>query len=231
MTLNWILCFFSLFAPIYGCAQDSLPSPYTEVELLPFDPEYEGEYGHAKVFSKLFSRNKVEVVIEVGSWLGKSTRYLATKVPENGKVYAVDHWLGSEEHQPGERNYTPLIYHLYQQFLSNVIHEGLTHKIIPVRMSSLEGAKYLSDIKPDLIYIDASHTTENVLADLRAWYPYVKNRGVLCGDDWTWPPVAAAVKQFAQEENLVLEVPSHNFWHLMEPSRQSATSVLHYRNY
>ncbi len=84
-------------------------------------------------------------------------------------------------------------------------------------MSSLEAAKYLVDVKPDLVYIDASHQKEDVLDDLRAWYPYVKGHGILCGDDWTCKEVEDAVRIFAKEQNLTIISPSHNFYQLIEP--------------
>jgi hypothetical protein len=78
-------------------------------------------------------------------------------------------------------------------------------------MTSLEAAKYLKLIKPDLVYIDAEHTTEAVMKDLRAWYPFVQENGVLCGDDWSWHTVREAVEQFASDENLQIE-SVQNFW-------------------
>ncbi len=58
----------------------------------------------------------------------------------------------------------------YWQFLTNCKNLKLTNKIIPIRMTSLEAAKFLS-IKPDLIYIDASHEEVDVYNDIMAWYP------------------------------------------------------------
>ena len=124
----------------------------------------------------------------------------------------MDHWLGSEEHQPtaysGNYCHTPPE-KLYQQFLSNVIHEGLQDKIIPVRKESTEAARYLSEVPVDLVYIDASHDTESVYKDLTAWYPLVKDHGILCGDDWHHPPIVKAVTRFAQENNLEIVVESN----------------------
>jgi hypothetical protein len=49
----------------------------------------------------------------------------------------------------------------------------------------------------DLVYIDASHVEENVLADLEAWYPKVRPGGLLCGHDWnTYEGVNRAVHIF-----------------------------------
>lgn len=207
----WILLFAVVSA--FGEVRSNLPSPYNTVDILPFDPQ--GWYSNQHGIQYLIHKHEVKTVIEVGSWLGASTRHIAELLPEGGKVYAVDHWLGSIEHQEGGSSYSPHLPHLYEQFLSNVIHTNLTHKIIPVRMDSLRASAYLSGVKPDLVYIDAGHDTESVYADLQAWFPFVKGHGILCGDDWFWETVRIAVRAFAEEQNLEIFY-FNNFWRVKE---------------
>ena len=194
--------------------QTQMPEPYTSIRVLPFDSH--GWYSNQKPIKKLIKGRKIQTVVEVGSWLGSSTRHIASLLPKKGKVYAVDHWLGSTEHQGGQSAWNPALPHLYQQFLSNVIHQNLTDKIVPLRMSSLEAAQCLKEQTFDMVYLDASRDTESVYKDLRAWFPFVKGRGVLCGDDWTWTSVVAAVEKFAAEEHLEID-HNENFWQLIEP--------------
>jgi hypothetical protein len=154
-------------------------------------------------------------VIEVGCWFGLSTRHLATLLPPGGVVYAVDHWKGSSENQKGELAWTPKLPYLYEQFLSNVIHENLTERIIPVRMDSLEASRYLKDVRPDLIYIDASHDYVSVYADIAAWYPLIKERGFICGDDYLdgeGLTIKQAVDQFALDHGLTVRNVG-SFWY------------------
>lgn len=211
------LC-FAVCCPLilWGSLQENLSEPYKSVKLLPFNGQ--GWFLNATELEALIKTNQVKVVIEVGSWLGNSTRCIASAVPIGGKVYAVDHWLGSVENQPGEWAYVPVLPVLYEQFLSNVIHAELTDKIVPIRMSSKVAAQYLQSLNepivPDLIYLDASHDTQSVYEDLIAWYPYVRDHGTICGDDWIWPSVQAAVNTFSSEQGLKIEA-SGNFWYLM----------------
>jgi hypothetical protein len=196
--------------------QEHLPEPYNSVALLPFEPA--GFYTHPQPLVRLFKSMQPKVVIEVGCWFGQSTRHMASLLPEGGVIYAVDHWRGSTEHQPGHPYWTPKLPYLYEQFLSNVIHEGLTHKIIPVRMESLEASKFLSHLTPDLIYIDASHDYEAVYADIEAWFPLVKGHGILSGDDYAngeGLPVKRAVDQFAMENHLHVHT-NGVFWYYTE---------------
>jgi hypothetical protein len=191
-------------------SQANLPEPYRSAKLLPFNSE--GWYSNGEQIKSLFMEHQINVAIEVGCWLGLSTRNIATLLLPNGKLYAIDHWRGSIEHQ-----HLPILPTLYDQFLSNVIHAELTNVIIPMRMSSLEAALQIRSmgIVPDFIYIDASHDTESVLADLNAWFPFIKGHGILCGDDWTWESVRTAVEIFAEENQLTIEA-SDNFWRLVE---------------
>lgn len=207
-----ISCLFFTVSLI-GQPQQELPEPYNQVEILPFHSH--GFYSNAQPLETLIRIYNVKTIIEVGCWLGTSTRHMASLLPASGKVYAVDHWKGSEEHQPGHTYWLPILPLLYEQFLSNVIHAGLTDKIVPVRMDSLQAAKELSSIVPDLIYIDAGHDYESVYADLNAWYPLVQGHGILCGDDWGMPGVQSAVKQFAGERGLRIDA-SGFFWRLIE---------------
>lgn len=146
--------------------------------------------------SKIFS-----VVIEVGSWKGRSTRSWGDNTC--GKVYAVDHWNGTED----ERN----TYHVeakkmngdyvYFTFLSNnhdLIESG---KILPLRMSSANAAKFLIDkgIQADMIFIDGGHSYEEVKNDISLWLPLVKETGFIAGHDYYhefhWPGVKQAVTE------------------------------------
>lgn len=195
-----LLTLLSIF-PLSG----DLPEPYCLINDLPFDDH--GWFGNADPLTTLIETHHPRIVIEVGSWLGLSTRFLAEKIAADGKVYAIDTWKGSNEsvHQKD-----PRLDHLYQLFLSNVKHAGLTEKITPVRMESLEAAKALN-LKADLIYIDASHDTKSVYNDIIAWEKHLTAGGVLCGDDWSWGSVRTAVIRAAKELNYKTH-SSGNFW-------------------
>ncbi len=195
-------------------ASPSLPPPYDSVEILPENPF--GYYLNAHQIESLFHNYDIRTVIEVGSWMGGgSTRHFGNLLKaKGGTLYAVDTWLGSTTQQPGREHYQPILSKVYEQFLSNMIHWQLTETVIPIRKDSLLAAESLH-VEPDLIYIDGEHTTPAVYADLTAWYPFVEKHGILCGDDWSWGSVRAAVTQFAHEKGKKIWA-SGNFWCLTE---------------
>jgi len=186
---------------------------YDTIEIL--DPDYSHFYHEVnkECVEEIFTKNTISTVVEIGSWTGAgSTKHLAEllKMDNKGKLYAVDTWLGSIEHQEGQMLYSPVLKNLYQQFLSNIIHFDLTEFIIPCKMTSLEAAEKLN-VSPDLLYLDGDHSTESVYNDLKAWYPLMKENGIICGDDWGWESVNIAVKLFAKEYDLQIEARD-NFW-------------------
>jgi predicted O-methyltransferase YrrM len=64
----------------------------------------------------------------------------------------------------------------------------------PLRMTSLEAAAQYEDNSIDFLMLDGSHETEDVIADIKAFLPKMKDGGVMTGDDvWdgTGPLIAA----------------------------------------
>ena len=187
-------------------ASQDIPEPYRSVMDLPFDPQ--GWFGHAEVLHNIITTRPIKTVVEIGSWLGASTRFIAETLPPDGVVYAVDTWCGSPN-EPGHMQ-DPRLHHLYQLFLSNVKHAGLTHKIVPIRMSSLEAANGIN-VRADLIYIDGAHDTVSVINDIFGWNGHLAEGGMMCGDDWLWESVRIGVIHAAPHVNKTVRA-SGNFW-------------------
>lgn len=202
-----ILLYFSTsLLLVTSLFSDEMPEPYASINVMPFDGH--GWFGNAEYIDLVLKGRRVETVIEVGSWLGCSTRYIAAAIADNGVVYAIDTWRGSPQEELHQKD--PRLATLYQQFLSNVIHAGLTNKIIPFRMDSGEAARALN-VKADFIYLDGAHDTQSVLRDITVWYPHLKESGVMAGDDWLWETVRVAVVAKAKELNKHVHYHA-NFW-------------------
>ena len=124
-------------------------------------------------------------IIEIGSWEGKSTIALATAAAPD-RVRAVDTWLGS----PGEDSERLAASRdVYAQFCENTAH---LDNIDVYRMGWRDFAKgYKGRIR--LLFIDAEHTYEEVSDTIVAFLPYMREGGIICGDDVNQPPVRTAV--------------------------------------
>jgi len=137
-------------------------------------------------------------IIEVGSWLGRSTRALADHCP--GTVWAVDDWRGDPgvPDDPINRVMADLggpgaARHLFTVALLDHLTTGHVKLLaLPsVEAATQLGAEYGSGF--DLIFLDASHDRASVTADLLAFRPLVRPGGLLCGHDRSWSGVAQAV--------------------------------------
>lgn len=147
--------------------------------------------------------------VEVGSWKGRSSVFLGVEIINSGKpikLYCVDTWKGSVEHQGMDclKNDS-----LYEEFIDNI--KPLTSVIVPMRLPSLEAAKQFEDNSIDFVFIDASHEYEDIKADIAAWYPKVKIGGLFAGHDYGWAGVKKAVTEFSEEYNKFVQA-SEGCW-------------------
>lgn len=162
---------------------------------VPRDPQGWFQKRHATYLAPHTGLHVTEVV-ELGSWLGKSTRWWARNCPQ-ATVYAVDTWRGSEEHRQ-QANWAAKLPRLYETFLANCW--GYRKQIVPVRMDSREAIACLRSlgVTPQVVYIDAAHDEESVYRDVReaaeAW-----PRATLTGDDWPALPVQRGVQRAWRE--------------------------------
>ena len=136
--------------------------------------------------------------VEVGSYKGRSSAYMAVECANSNKGIqfdCVDTWAGSEEHQKGQGFEDADVVNgsLFEVFTNNMKPaEGLYRA---VRLPSVEAASLYQDESLDFVFIDASHDYENVKADITAWYPKVKTGGIISGHDFVHGPVATAVHE------------------------------------
>ena len=121
------------------------------------------------------------LVAEVGSWKGMSTSVIAKTVkPFNGRVFAIDHWQGSEgvpEHKQAETN------DMLSTFRHNMGVLGISDIIYPMVMNSETAASIFQDNSLDMVFIDADHRYSQVKSDIERWLPKLKKGGIICGHD------------------------------------------------
>src|ERR1700722_2585716 len=163
------LCVLAAFC-LFVCSEANATSSfYEDLKVLPLDEH--GMFSNKYYLDQMLTLYHPKTVIEVGTWLGLSARYIASNLPQEGKVYCIDTWLGSEELYRVHGWYLENRHRfavLYQQFLSNNVHTNFQNTLIPVRMTSLEAAEALNVIA-DMVFLDAAHDTENVRKDILAW--------------------------------------------------------------
>ncbi len=141
--------------------------------------------------------SKKSVIIEFGTWLGMSAKFICRNTTNDSKVICVDFWKGDTS--IGQRTDDD---ELYKRFIDNTWE--FRNKIIPVRMDGKKAATYLSKlgIKPDLIYLDMGHSYEEVIKDLNVIVPAFP-KTIIVGDDYLfWPGVKKAVLETRHKYNI-----------------------------
>lgn len=133
-------------------------------------------------------------VVEIGSYLGRSTCFLALGAKRGARppVVAVDHFLGSPEHQPDAKNPSPVLKAegtTYNAFVRNLERAGLSDHVRAIRMGSVEAARdWREPIR--LLFIDGDHSYEASSADFTAWSSQVEGSGLVGFHDiGVWPGV------------------------------------------
>ena len=142
------------------------------------------------------------LIVEVGSWVGRSTRYIANLAPR-ASIIAIDHWQGSPEHK-ADPQLSQFLPRLYETFLAECWE--YRNQIVPVKADSVEGLRQVADagLQPDLVYLDGDHRFECVVADLQAVLDLFPTAAVV-GDDWNQPSVRTAVDTVAKQLGLKCE--------------------------
>lgn len=131
-------------------------------------------------------------VVEIGSWMGASTCFLAGGLNGPGaKIFAVDNFQGlsmcGEDVTWYRRHFRQLgTNSTLEIFRANFAALGLSDRAEPVVSDSLKAAESLAAKRGtiDLIFVDGDHSYKGCMADIEAWLPYMKKSGVMAFHDF-----------------------------------------------
>ena len=119
------------------------------------------------------------VILEIGSWKGKSTIFLAkgSKAGSNVKIFTVDPHTGASEHKAID----PDVW-TYPEFKSNIQIMDVDDVVVPLVMTSEEAEKDWN-MPVERLFIDGAHEYELVELDFKLWYPHVVKDGMILMHD------------------------------------------------
>jgi hypothetical protein len=126
-----------------------------------------------------------DTFVEVGAWKGQSIIHLAQRLQDQEKevkLFAVDTFSGDSD--TGKQK-------VYADFCDN--RKKARCEITAVISESVTAAADFSNASLAVVFIDAAHDYDSVLADLRAWLPKVKKGGIFAGHDIDSPDVQRAL--------------------------------------
>src|ERR1700677_5299524 len=142
------------------------------------------------LFDAAASYSRRGPVLEIGSYCGKSTIYLAAAASAAGQlVVTVDHHRGSEEHQPGWEYHDPGLVDpaaarldTLPRLRATLAAAGLEEHVVVVVGRSADVAR-LWGTPLGLMFIDGGHTEAAAVTDYEGWAPWVAPGGALAIHD------------------------------------------------
>ena len=128
--------------------------------------------------SKNLSSLKIENLLEIGSYEGRSAIFFAN-IFKKSKLFCVDTWSGSDEHE---------------NINFKSIEDNFDHNVnFLIKNQSLSKFKMTSDNffnqnnkKFDFVYVDGDHSKDQVLKDLKNSWSFLNSNGFLLVDDYMW---------------------------------------------
>ena len=153
-----------------------------------------GKDGGLLLYFLVCERIPVPIVVELGSWKGRSTIWLASAMRErgDGRVFAVDTWPDASH----DSIYEPLLHgykgsQLFDEFQQNVREAGLEQFVEPIRRTTIDTARsWPKERQIGLLLIDADHSYEAVKQEFDVWIPFLAEGGYVVFDDvpgWVGP--------------------------------------------
>jgi hypothetical protein len=166
-----------------------------------------------KVVAKLVRAHGWKRGAELGVWKGQTLFHLLDTCPDLTMI-GVDKWqMGDTPHQKdmdkGLSTWYPA--DVVQGYRYKVLEKAKEYngRLMILEMDTVEAASHVEDASIDFAFVDASHTTESVFADVNAWRPKIRPGGALLGHDRQWNSVRRALDRLFPEG---FESHADNVW-------------------
>ena len=152
--------------------------------------------GYGNRVAWLASLPRHSVGAEIGVLTGKFTKHLLSVVKPRC-LYLVDCWCAIGDSFGYSDDLRQATYG--SRVLREVVRESVHGLVRPLCGWSAEVADLIADKSLDWLYVDADHTLDGCMADLKAWFPKLKRGGIVAGHDYVYGwacSVPEAVRRF-----------------------------------
>lgn len=165
------------------------------------------------VLNKLGLKRGVEIGVAFG---GHSEAILQNTSVE--KLYAVDSYKHQPEYDDPMNLPQPVFDRLYERTGQRL--NAFGDRVTQIRLDSVEAAQEINE-PIDFVYIDGDHSYEGIRADLEAWFPLVREGGIVAGHDYgqpAFPGVKAAADHFFKRFGLTVTHEGKGIWWAHRPA-------------
>jgi hypothetical protein len=175
--------------------------------LTPEFNEIPGWFAYDDLYNDFVNESKDgDTFVEVGSWFGKSTNYLATKIKESKKdikFTTIDTFKGTNDEELHQNIVGAFNGDIFYEFVDNTVLSQNYGLFEIIKDTSHNASNQFSNGSIDYIMLDAGHSYEDVNDDIHFWYNKVKPGGTISGDDYGgsfFPGVTRAVNEFFYDQ-------------------------------
>ena len=163
--------------------------------------------------------SEVGVIVEVGSFCGKSSVAWAMSAHPSVTIYCFDIFYESLTDSKGNPCNT------WEEFQKNTVEYK---NIIPIRGMTPEHAGYTDSRPIDIFFIDAGHHNPNDWNIIEHFLPFVKSGGIIAGHDYSpyttglpieFPDVNQNVHKLEEMLDQKAKVTG-TLWYLIKPLRK-----------
>ena len=159
----------------------------------------------------LFTARGYKLAFEIGVQRGEFADILLSRWP--GILFMVDRWI----YVDGYQDISNVTDEAHQACMNDALAVCArhNHRGRCVQSASLDAAEGIDEGLLDAVYLDADHSKEGVLRDLKAWAPKVRKGGVIAGHDYLDGVLSAGVfgvksavlEFFGREPDIVTNEP------------------------
>jgi hypothetical protein len=169
------------------------------------------------VFEYLLPKIKPNLIIEIGSWKGRSAIHMAKltkKYNFPAEILCIDTFLGSPQMwiNKDDKNFYKSLKikngypQVYNTFLNNIHFAKVEDLITPLPIDSYTAIEVLAfhKIFSNFFYIDGGHEYATIKSDLNNIKVIMKDDATIILDDFRWRGVNKAAKEFSLINNISL---------------------------
>lgn len=125
--------------------------------------------------------------VEIGSFKGKSSSFIAAGLPRGARLACVDSWLNDAmPDEPAD---------VLPEFLDNTKEHAARIDILRGRSS--EVAAEWTGVQIDFLFVDGDHSYEGCRSDIESWSPFLRRGSWVAFHDSGMAGVASAIRDAA----------------------------------
>ena len=154
-----------------------------------------------------FQEDRAINVLEIGSWQGMSANFILGYF-KNARLTCVDTWDGADEHRSHDASDKSILSEIENTFDINI--QEYSERVTKHKCTSYEFFNNFFEIdKFDLIYVDGSHHSDDVIVDAIKAFEMLKTDGVMILDDYFWNYYKNEIDNPAGAINSFLRLKKH----------------------